>query len=172
MAIVACELPAKTVIDRELVDSAFFIDSYRVPLPLNGSVIDIFFAVFGHHPAWLKAILLVRHRVGGWFGLRAASTPQIMAPTRAETYRVGESIGPWRIHFLGDEELVAGGDDKHLDFRLSVRKENIGQTAYAFVSTVCRAHNRFGRIYLTSIAPFHKWGVKRLLWRAVQAGRL
>jgi hypothetical protein len=67
---------------------------------------------------------------------------------------------------------VAGGDDRHLDFRVSVRKQAIDQAPYAFFSTVCRDHNRFGRIYLRAVAPFHKWGMQRLLSKAEQAGRL
>jgi hypothetical protein len=172
MTLPSCELPANTILHREFGDGAVLIDSYRVPLRHDASVIDIFFAVFGHHPAWLKAILLVRSRIGAWFGLDAASATQIMRPTRAGSYRVGESIGPWPIYFLGEEELVAGRDDKHLDFRVSVLKQHTGQAVFACVSTVCRTHNRFGRLYLLLIAPFHKRGVQRLLSRAAQAGRL
>jgi Protein of unknown function (DUF2867) len=173
MTVAPCSLPANTVLDQELVASAFFADSYSVPLRhSNASVVDIFFAIFGHHPTWLKAILLVRHRVGSWFGLGAANTAEVMSPTRAKSYRVGENIGPWPIYYLGESELVAGRDNKHLDFRLSVLKCGAGQSACAIVSTVCRTHNWFGRVYLRLIAPFHKWGVQRLLSRAAQTGRL
>jgi hypothetical protein len=173
MTVARCSLPANTVLDRELVEKAFFTDSYRVPLRhSDASVVDIFFAVFGHHPAWLKIVLLVRHRVGSLLGLNAASTAEVMRPARTASYRVGENIGPWPIHFLGESELIAGRDNSHLDFRLSVLKQTDNQTAYAVVSTVCRAHNWLGRTYLLVIAPFHHWGVQRLLSRAAHAGRL
>ena len=173
MNVAPCRLPINTVLERALVESAFFTDSYRVRLSHGeASVVDIFFAVFGHHPTWLKVILLVRHRVGSWFGLKAACAAEVMSPTRTASYRVGESIGPWPIYFLGEVELVAGRDNKHLDFRLSVLKQGTGQAAYAVVSTVCRTHNAFGRTYLYLVVPFHKWGVQRLLSRAAQAGRL
>lgn len=173
MTVAPCTLPVDTAIDQELVEGAFFTDSYRVPLTHGDpSVVDIFFAVFGHHPAWLKALLLLRHRVGAWFGLKAASTAEVLTPTRAESYRVGQNIGPWPIYFLGEGELVAGRDNRHLDFRLSVLKHSAGQANFAIVSTVCRTHNWFGRVYLRLVAPFHKWGVQRLLSRAAQAGRL
>jgi hypothetical protein len=94
MASVRCQVPTNSALDPELVAGAFFIDSYRVPLMRDASAIDIFFTVFGHHPVWLKAILLVRHRVGSWMGLNAATAAQVMSPSRAGTYRVGESIGP------------------------------------------------------------------------------
>jgi Protein of unknown function (DUF2867) len=173
MLVAPCPLPVNTALERKFVEGAFFTDSHRVAL-MHGdpSVVDIFFAVFGHHPAPLKAILLLRHRVGAWFGLNAATSAEILSPTRAASYRVGQNIGPWLIYFLGENELVAGRDNSHLDFRLSVLKHRTGSTAFAIVSTVCRTQNWFGRVYLRLIARFHKWGVQRLLSRAARAGRL
>ena len=173
MSVAPCTLPANSALDRELVEGAFFTDSYRVALTHGDpGVVDIFFAVFGHHPVWLKAILLLRHRAGAWFGLKAATDAQVCNPARAQAYQVGQDIGPWPIYFLGEGELIAGRDNRHLDFRVSVLKGGTGQAAFAVVSTVCRTHNWFGRLYLRIIAPFHKWGVQRLLSRAAHAGRL
>jgi len=99
IAVTRCDLPTSTAIDGELIQHAFFTDSYRVPLrDADASVFDIFFAVFGHHPVWLKTVLLVRHRVGALFGLRASRTSQILGPAKAESYRVGQDIGRWPIH--------------------------------------------------------------------------
>lgn len=173
MNLAACPLPVHTALDRALIENASFSDSYRVAmLRSNASVVDIFFAVFGYHPVWLKTILLVRHRVGAWFGLGAASTAQVLSPIQNETYCAGQNIGPWPIYFLDESELIAGRDNKHLDFRLSVQMHKTGEASFATVSTVCRAHNQFGHMYLRVIAPFHQWGVKRLLARALSAGRL
>jgi hypothetical protein len=173
MIVDPCGLPAASSLDRAFVARAFFADSYRVPLKHpDASVVDIFFAVFGHHPAWLKALLLVRHRVGSWFGLEAASTAEVMHPSKAASYRVGQNIGTWPIFLRSEGELIAGRDNKHLDFRLSVLKQAAGQSAYAVVSTVCVAHNWFGRLYLRVVAPFHTWGIRRLLRRAVEENRL
>jgi hypothetical protein len=173
MNVARCQLPADTAVEPALLANAFFTDAYRVDLRRgDASVVDIFFAVFGHHPFWLKAILLARHRVGAWFGLEGASALAVMRPVRAPAYRVGEDIGPWPIYFLGERELVAGRNNKHLDFRVSVLKQGAGPAAYAIVSTVCRTHNALGRMYLHLVAPLHAWGVQRLLRRAARAGRL
>ena len=173
MLVATCKLPSNTAIEPALLRQASFVDSYRIPLSsAEFSVIDIFFAVFGHHPTWLKAILLVRHRLGSWFGLDAASSQEILSPKRKAMYRVGETIGSWPIYFLGESELVAGRDNKHLDFRLSVLKQTEGQGAVAVISTVCRTHNAFGRMYLKAVAPFHRRGITRLLSAAREAGRL
>ena len=168
-----CALPERTHLDRRFTGESFFTDCYRVPLKReDASVIDIFFAVFGHHPAWLKAMLVARHRVGSWFGLAAAGNAELLQPRRKASYLVGDHVGAWPVFFLSEDELIAGRDNKHLDFRVSIRKSGTGEAAHAVVSTVCRTHNRFGRAYLRVIAPFHQWGVQRLLGAAARAGRL
>ena len=87
-------------------------------------------------------------------------------------YAIGDKIGPWPLFNLTDNELVAGRDNKHLDFRLSVLKETRGAATDVVVSTVCTTHNAFGRLYLFFIIPFHKWGVRYLIARAIAAGRI
>jgi Protein of unknown function (DUF2867) len=173
MCIEECDVPSLSVLDRRLIEAAFFRDSYRAPLAhAQASVVDIFFGVFGHHPLWMKSILIARNRVASFCGLDAASVSEIMKPEVKRSYNVGDKIGPWPIFSLTQSELVAGRDNKHLDFRLSVLKEGNGEAVSAVISTVCTTHNAFGRIYLFFIIPFHKWGVRRLLSRAVAAGRL
>ena len=173
MPIEECDVPALSVLDRRLIEAAFFRDSYRAPLTLTqASVVEIFFAVFGHHPLWMKRILIARNHVASFCGLDAAAASEIMKPEVQSSYTVGDKIGPWPIFSLTQSELVAGRDNKHLDFRLSVLKETSGEATSAVFSTVCTTHNAFGRVYLFFIIPFHKWGVKRLLSRAIAAGRL
>jgi hypothetical protein len=95
-----------------------------------------------------------------------------MNPQIKRCYKVGDKIGPWPIFGLTEDELVAGRDNKHLDFRLSVLRETNGGSESAVISTVCTTHNAFGKLYLFFIVPFHKWGVQRLISRAMAAGRL
>jgi hypothetical protein len=69
-------------------------------------------------------------------------------------------------------EIVTGGDDKHLDFRVSVCKlDGLGTNRVA-LSTVVRPHNAFGRAYLCVILPFHRLGIRTILANAVVAGRI
>ena len=80
--------------------------------------------------------------------------------------------GDRRIVFVGENEIIAGRDNKHMDFRLSVLKVRRGDAADLVVTTVSSVHNLFGRIYLFLIVPFHRAGVQGLLARAVRTGRL
>ena len=56
MSVVECDFPASSALDRDMVGRSDFSDSYQVPLshPELGMT-EIFFAVFGHTPFWMKA---------------------------------------------------------------------------------------------------------------------
>lgn len=173
MQIEECDVPHLSALNRRLVEAAFFRDAYRAPLiRTQASVVEIFFGVFGHHPLWMKCILIARNRVASLCGLDAATCCEIMKPEIKGNYTVGDKIGPWPIFYLSESELVAGRDNKHLDFRLCLLKEPNGKVMSAVIATVCTTHNAFGRCYLFFIIPFHKWGVRRLISRAISAGRL
>jgi hypothetical protein len=173
MSVVECEIPRLSVLDRRFIETAYFRDSYRAPLSRTAaSMVDIFLAVFAHHPMWMKIALMVRNRIASFCGLDAPTASEILSVEVKSSYRVGDKIGVWPIFSLTETELVAGRDNKHLDFRLSVLKATDGETASVIVSTVCVVHNTFGKVYLYFVVPFHKWGVRRLLSNAIIAGRL
>jgi len=171
--ILECEVPLATVLEHDVVKAAYFRDSYRTSIRnKEAGVVDIFFAIFGPKPYWMKILLLIRNRIAAVVGLAVPTAAQIMNPEVQASYRVGDTIGPWPIFALTETELVAGRNNKHLDFRLSVLKETSSEAASVVVSTICTVHNRFGKVYLFFIVPFHKWGVRRLMANAVAAGRL
>jgi hypothetical protein len=173
MHVVECDVPLSSVLSRDLIRTAHFHDSYRAPLayPELG-IVDIFFALFGHTPLWMKLLLIVRNTIAGLFGLEVPAVGEIMKPRVRCTYSVGERIGPWPIFFIAESEIVAGRNNKHLDFRLSVLKAMEGDTASVVVSTICTVHNVYGKIYLFLIVPFHRRGVRSLISNAVVAKRL
>ena len=173
MSVVECQVPVSSVLDRALVDAAYFRDSYRAPLTrADLGMVEIFFALFGHTPLYVKLLLIVRNAAARLAGLDAPSVSEILRPARHPRYAVGDRIGPWPVFAISDSEIVAGRDNKHLDFRLSVLKQHEGADASVTVSTICSVHNRAGRIYLFFIVPFHRFGVRGLMRRAIQSGRL
>ena len=173
MRVIECEVPAGSTLSRDLIRNAHFHDSYRAPLTRPElEIVDIFFAVFGHTPLWMKLLLIVRNAAASLFGLEVPSVGEIMKPELRDAYRAGEKIGPWPIFFIGDKEIIAGRNNKHMDFRLSVLKEMSGDAMSVVVSTICTVHNVFGKIYLFFIVPFHRSGVQSLMSRAVVAKRI
>lgn len=173
MHVIECDVPASSALSRDLIRAAYFHDSYRVPLTRPGlSIVEIFFALFGHAPRWMKSLLIVRNAVARWCGLEAPTVAEILKPAVRASYGVGDKIGPWPIFFINDNEIVAGRNNKHLDFRLSVLRVTDGDAESVVVSTVCSVHNLSGKIYLFFIAPFHRTGVRSLLTNAMAAKRL
>ncbi len=173
MTVFECDIPSASVLDRRLIEAAYFRDSYSAPLShAQASIADIFLAIFAHHPTWMKIVLIVRNRIASLCGLDAPSSREVVKFEIKTRYDIGDRIGVWPIFALSETELIAGRDNKHLDFRLSVLKAIDGETANVVVSTICTVHNVFGKLYLFFIVPFHKWGVKRLISNAIVAGRL
>lgn len=168
-----CGHPEQSVLMPELVHAAYYRDSYRVELGRSElTVSDAFHAVFMHRPAWMKFIMLSRNYLVSLFGIAVPDKAEIMHPRMRSDYKVGEKIGAWPIFYLSSEELVAGRDNSHLDFRLSIMRVEQGQTVAIVLSTACITHNWFGRVYMQLIRPFHRWGLKLLIRQAILAGRL
>jgi hypothetical protein len=173
MHVSECDVPPSSALGRDLIRSAYFHDSYRVPLARRGlTIVEIFFALFGHTPRWMKALLIIRNAIARCFGLEAPTVAEILKLAARTSYSIGDKIGPWPIFFIGDNEIVAGRNNKHLDFRLSVLRLADGDAESVVVSTVCSVHNLAGKIYLFLIVPFHRTGVQSLLANAVVAKRL
>jgi hypothetical protein len=120
----------------------------------------------------MKLLLIARNWVAGCVGLEVPTVAEIMNPEVRNVYRAGEKIGPWPIFFVGENEIVAGRDNRHIDFRLSVLKVADGDAAAVVISTICTVHNLFGRIYLFFVVPFHRRSLRLLISNAVAAKRL
>lgn len=162
-----CPVAVTDFLDEQSIAAATFQDAYRVALQRQTDPVDAFFAIFGHHPWWMKAALIARNFLMAPL-IAVPRAKSILRPERRTRYSVGDEIGPWPIFGLNERELVAGRDNWHLDFRVSV----LTADRSVVVSTVCTAHNAFGRRYLRLIAPFHRLGLRRLMAEAVRAGRL
>jgi hypothetical protein len=168
--IVECDVPPESALEPGRLDAAYFRDSYRAPLTRGDlGIVEIFAALFGHAPAYVKLLLRLRNALAKAAGLDVPSRADMTALIRGP-YRVGDTIGPWPVFSITEREIVAGRDNRHLDFRVSVLKQADG--AAVTVTTVCTVHNLAGRLYLFFIVPFHRFGVRSLMSNAVASGRL
>jgi len=102
--------------------------------------------------------LRLRHLLVAPFGLKTSGNTE--NPPR-------ETIGLFPILTQTPHRLVAGFNDKHLDFRVVVDvatsepDEASGQQVTA--TTLVKTHNLFGRLYLAVILPFHRLIVPAML---------
>lgn len=167
------EIPAASALHAELARSADYRDSYRAPLgsPQAG-VVDLFLAVFDHHPRWMRFAIHARNRAVKLFGLQVPAESDDFGATRRAAYAIGDTIGRWPIYALTDSELVAGRDNTHLDFRVSVLRLAEDDPPTVAISTVCTTHNLFGKAYLFFVLPFHRLGLRYIISRAMRSGRL
>ena len=90
-------------------------------------------------PGWAQFLLLIRRIVTAPFGL-SNDGPE-----------AADKLGPFPVETESESELIAGFNDKHLDFRVCVRAED-GQV---YLATWVHPHNIGGKIYLRAILPFH-----------------
>jgi hypothetical protein len=173
MKVVECDWPSGSMLSRDLIEHAYFRDSYRAPLSRRElSVVEVFFGIFGHHPLWMKLLLIVRNKLASLAGLDAPTASEIFHVEIKDRYVVGEKIGVWPIFSLSENEIVAGRNNKHMDFRLSVLKVADGDRTSVVVSTICTVHNLSGKLYLFLVVPLHRYGVRKLIANALAARRL
>jgi hypothetical protein len=173
MNVIECDVPSGSLLNREIIEHAYFCESYRTPLSrIEIDIVEVFFGIFAHHPVWMKLLLIVRNEVASLAGLDAPTASEIFHVKVRDHYVVGDKIGVWPIFALSENEIVAGRNNKHMDFRLSVLKVPDGKRTSVVVSTICMVHNLSGKVYLFFVVPLHRYGVRKLMERAVSAGRL
>lgn len=165
----AVDLPA----DSRIVSSyaaADLADAYAIRLPVGASRDPETLArfVFSQRPAWVRGLMAVRDAAVAGLGLKTARQLE-----RSQATDKTPRIAFFRIYETSGREIILGEDDKHLDFRVSVLCRDAppaGAPASLVVSTVVHCHNRLGRAYIATIAPFHRLVVRALLRRAAKVG--
>jgi hypothetical protein len=138
-----------------LLAGAQFCDAYSIAV--DDAALDARHAaerMLGRSPRWVEALLAVRHALVKPFGLKT-SLPSEIAPANA--------IGLFPILSETPDRLVAGFNDKHLDFRVVVDVTACGQGRRVTATTLVLTHNLLGRVYLATILPFHRLVVRAML---------
>ena len=72
-------------------------------------------------------------------------------------------IGIFPVVSETPDRLVAGFNDRHLDFRVVVDVTPPGDVRQVTATTLVLTHNWLGRAYLAIILPFHRMIVRALL---------
>jgi hypothetical protein len=113
-----------------------FLDCYavraKVPPHRAAEIITDF-------PGWAQLLLKLRTVLVAPFGLST------------EGPEARDKVGIFPVQSETDDEVIAGFDDRHLNFRVSVRQED----GLLSLATWVHPHNLGGRVYLAVIMPFH-----------------
>jgi hypothetical protein len=110
--------------------------------------------MLGRGPRWIDLLLTLRNVLAAPLGLKTGTPSAIAASDR---------IGIFPVVSQTPDRLVAGFDDKHLDFRLVVDVARAGRGRRVTATTLVLTHNLLGRSYLAVILPFHRLVVRSLL---------
>lgn len=140
---------------------ADWADCYSVRLERSDlEPVDVARELFARAPRWVGALLTIRNRIVGLFGLKSA-----------ELKLTGQDrIGGFPVIEHDDRHVLLGFNDKHLDFRIVVAIEAEGaKHQHLSLTTLVQRHNLFGRGYILVITPFHKLIVKTFLKRFAAA---
>lgn len=151
---------------RSFLTQIDFEDAFAFDAPVNAAkperMEEVYTKIFNTAPSWVAYAMRLRNLLVSPFGLKT-EIDQNPNPSIIE----GEKAGIFKIYKIHENEVIAGENDKHLDFRVSVHRSPAVNSAIT-VSTMVQYHNLFGRIYMTLVMPFHKMVVKSVLKSAVK----
>lgn len=143
--VIATELPLQSLLG-DRVKPTDFIDCYSVESQLSPRDAA---EIITNFPGWTRFLLKVRALLTTPFGLSNADPS---AP---------DKVGIFPVEFENSREIIAGFNDKHLDFRVSI----MSQEGRIFLATWVHTNNIGGKIYLKTILPFHILIVRNALAR-------
>lgn len=138
-----------------LLAGAQFMDAYR--LEVDGQSLDARQAamrMMARAPRWVDALLVLRNIMVAPFGLKTSGEDR-RAPR--------DTIGIFPVVSETPERLVAGFNDRHLDFRVVLDVATSGRRQSITATTLVLTHNWLGRTYLAIIMPFHRLVVRAML---------
>lgn len=163
---------------------ADFYDCYELPLndavnnmhPEGGTAekltaMQIYLNVFKTMPAWVDALMLLRNRLVMLVGLKHLGRLRMpRSPKAASAYRVGDRVGIFSLLYVSEQEIIVGDSDKHLDVKISLRRQDAGGQSTVAMSTVVHIHNRLGQVYMFFVTPMHKIIARAVLNRQLKRG--
>ncbi len=148
--VLAISLPADSRLHSRWAEGDF-LDCYAVrsALPPRRAA-----EIIVEFPKWVRGLMRVRRLLTAPFGL---SNDGPKAP---------DKLGPFPVEIATEREVIAGFDDRHLDFRVSV----FSTGDQVSLATWVHPHNLGGKLYLLAILPFHIAIARNALARVAQAG--
>jgi len=130
-------------------------DAYAVTLARGfSSAREAGEAVVKAFPVWTFPLLCIRNIIVLPFGLKG---------TKAAAELLPDPISFFPVQKESNDEVIAGFDDKHLDFRLIIDVQTKAETQQLRLTTVIHRNNLLGRVYLALVIPFHRVIIKSAL---------
>lgn len=156
-------LPKNSIV-KEFINIIDYKDTFKVQLDkADISIEEIYLNIFSYSPKWVDNLLNLRNKIVKPFGIITVTNE-----IKKENVKVGEKSGIFNIYAITENEIIAGENEKHLDFRVSILKDNETLT----ISTLVQYNNCLGKLYFFIVKPFHKIVVKSMMKNAVKNNRI
>ena len=144
-----------TSVYKNYIDRVDYFDAFEIKLVTNLNAEMLYKGIFATLPLWVKKLMALRNKIVSLFGLK------VVTDNRERLFEVGKRVGMFQLYYLSEQEVIAGEDDRHLNFRVSVLKEQ----ERVIVTTLVQYNNGFGKFYMSLIKPFHKLIVQLMMRR-------
>ena len=144
-------------------------DTYRVQLPSNAphDIDSLYQTVFSlPSTSWVARLMALRNTLVSFVGLKTVEPQDTPLPQRP--LQPGDKTRFLKVVARSANELLVGEDDRHLDLRVSVLRQENETSAWLVVTTVVHFNNWFGRLYFLPVKPFHQRLVPWMLKKASQ----
>ncbi|EPJ44999.1 MAG: hypothetical protein OFPI_38280 [Osedax symbiont Rs2] len=143
---------------------AYYVDSHRVATKYLGrSSLQIWLGHLSKTPAWINFFMLLRNKLVCKLGLKDLGDLRI-SDKISQQYQIGDRVGIFTLLSVNDTEVILGDNDKHLEVKISLYKDNsCGESIV--ISAVVHTHNVYGKIYMLFVTPVHKLIVPYMLAR-------
>jgi len=130
-----CDLPAESQLSDRIAEGDF-LDCYGVDAEMSAYQAA---EIITRFPDWAEFLLKIRTALVTPFGL-STKGPE-----------ADHKLGVFPVESETETEVIAGFNDKHLNFRVSV----LSLDGRVYLATWVHTHNLAGRLYLKVIMPFH-----------------
>ncbi|AFZ67753.1 DUF2867 domain-containing protein [Deinococcus peraridilitoris] len=140
---------------QDAIRTASYVEEKQVRSTSN--LPDFLASLLGYAPPWLRALYRVRVVFLGVLGHRTTGIPDFTRAPRLVPMQSGERVSFFEVEAAhADLYWVAVAREAHLSARLAVLREPATHDEAVFrVITVVHLHNAVGRVYFTTILPFH-----------------
>ena len=115
----------------------------------------------GSPPAWFTVLMGIRDGMMGPLGVQTSRDLR-------QASAAADRVNFFAVLAESADEIILGDNDTHLDFRLSLTQRPEPEGSLLIATTVVRAHNGLGRLYLRAVQPFHVLVVRAMLIRAAK----
>lgn len=162
MTISYTDLPAESLLQDRISKTDFVDCVYGAKSPADLSASRVAYIAMAQMPAWVSKLMWMRNKIVSLFGLKTGNAPSF-GGTVPKVFKVGDRIGVFKVESVSETEVIMGEDDKHLNFRISIYRNETGY----YLATWVHPHNWMRRIYLKIVMPFHRLITQNCMKRVI-----